>query len=88
MTIAEHSGWWPPSGNADIGRSAGPKLKDAVQSAKTSNHKGRIILNCRTASGMNYQAVVSVPESLVDPAIFLINQKKGISLNDLGDLQL
>ena len=90
MKIKDHSLSWPPDLAADIGGiPEGSSLSDRVHRAsKMLQENGWITVLCRRPDGRQYEAIISIPENLIGNALSLIENNKGATLGDIGELEL
>src|SRR5688572_15644501 len=87
MLIRQLTPTWPPA--VTIGTEEGVKLEDLVVSAQANpDARGYIVLTLRRATGAEYEALLVVAENLLDKVLLKILEKKGLTLRQLGDVEV
>lgn len=94
MKIKDLNGFWPPQRRARIVArpaedSANAKLQDIVHGVEKIFGVGtHLAILCREENNQEYDATVFVPHGLVDQVLSLIKLNVGLTLKDLGQLEL
>jgi len=87
MLIKELAATWPPA--VTTGTEEGLKLDDLVVSAQASpDAKGYIIIALRRPTGAEYGTMLVLPENLLDKVLGKILEKKGLTLRELGNVEV
>jgi hypothetical protein len=76
---------WPPAVTVGTGEPA--NLDDTVVDAKRQS-KGHLVLMLRKGAGSVYGLLLVLPDDLVDKALLAITERKGITLREVGELNI
>jgi hypothetical protein len=85
MLIRQLTPSWPPAVTVGTGKPA--SLEDTVVGAKkqTEDH---LVLMLKKGAGSVYGLLLLLPEQLVDKAVAAITARKGITLREVGELDI
>jgi hypothetical protein len=85
MLIRQLTPSWPPA--VMVGTSDAANLDNTVVDAKKQS-QGRLVLMLRKGTRSVYGLLLVLPEDLVDNAVLAINERKGITLREVGELDI
>jgi hypothetical protein len=85
MLIRQLTPSWPPAVTVGTGEAA--NLDDTVVGAQKQSD-ARLVLMLQKGAGSAYGLLLLLPEQLVDKALATITDKKGITLREVGELDI
>jgi hypothetical protein len=85
MLIRQLTPSWPPAVTVGTGEAA--NLDDTVVGAQKQSD-ARLVLMLQKGAGSAYGLLLLLPEQLVDKALAAITDKKGITLREVGELDI
>jgi hypothetical protein len=85
MVIRRLTPSWPPAVTVGTGEAA--NLDDAVVGAQKQS-EGRLVLMLHKGGGSEYGLLLVLPDDLLDKALRAITERKGITLREVGELDI
>jgi hypothetical protein len=85
MLIRQLTPSWPPAVTVGTGDAA--NLDDTVVDAQ-KQAEGRLVLLLHKDDGSVYGLLLVLPDDVLDKAVLAITKRKGITLRDVGELDL
>jgi hypothetical protein len=85
MVIRKLTPSWPPAVTVGTGEAA--NLDDTVVGAQKQS-EGRLVLMLQKGARSVYGLLLVLPEQLVDKALAAITARKGITLREIGELDI
>jgi hypothetical protein len=86
MMIRNLSPSWPPA--VTVGLDKVPEATDIVLRAQRFRTDPYMSVTLRKETGAEYAAIISIAANLLDKAIVAINRKPGMTLRELGELDI
>ena len=87
MLIKELSPLWLPTIDSLANGGGRTSLNDTVVSVQNKNGR-TLVLTLRTASAAEYAVTLNIPEEVFQRTIFSIITKRGITLREVGEIDL
>ena len=85
MLIRQLTPSWPPAVTVGTGEAA--NLDDAVVGAEKPSEK-HLVLMLRKTTGSVCALLLVLPDNLLDKALLAITQRKGLTLREVGELDI
>jgi hypothetical protein len=85
MLIRRLTPSWPPAVTVGTGKSA--SLDDTVVGAQKQS-EGHLVLMLHKGAGAVYGLLLVLPDNLLDKALAAITARKGITLREVGELDI
>jgi hypothetical protein len=86
MIVKDLTPSWPPA--VTVGTEHGVETVDVVVSAQRYSDQKRLAVTLRKKIGAEYTVIISIPENFLDKGIAAITQKRGITLGEVGELEI